>query len=90
MAAIVWGGAGERWSVEMSLWPVAKPYMPLSDLVDLKRSKVLSLRATSGFRSRTKRSTLRFHPDFLSDLDQHIECLAARDQSIKMPKTNNA
>ena len=81
-----WGAKGERWSVDASLWPMAKPFQPLSDLVDYKRAKVLSLRATSGFRSRTLRSKLRFHPEFLSDLDEHIafmsESKAADKQEI--------
>ncbi len=68
-----WGAAGKRHAVDASLWPTASQFTPLSQVVDIDRSKALSLRATKGFLSRAHRSRLRFHPDFLGDLQDHID-----------------
>lgn len=65
------GTNGERWAVDVSLWPTQEPYQHLSDLVNLSKATPLSARATTGFYRRTQESTLNFEPNFLSDVHQH-------------------
>lgn len=67
-----WGAAGEAWASPLSMWPVADPYTHLLDIVDVQAAVPLSVRATAGFLSRTERSTLRFDPDFLVALKDHL------------------
>lgn len=72
-----WGSAGEAWASPLSMWPVAAPYTHLLDIVDVEKAAPLSVRATAGFLSRTERSTLRFDPDFLVALKDHLRARTA-------------
>ncbi len=62
-----------RFTAECSAWP-RHPRRPPS-LVDFLtyEGDPLSLRASSGFRSRTRTGSLRFPPGFLDAMDAHIE-----------------
>lgn len=66
---------GKRFRVEVSRWPERKPRRSLKKYLEDK--KPLSERATRGFASRLRRSSLRGYPDeFLRDLDKHAERMA--------------
>lgn len=67
------GARGERWAFRASMWPVARPYRHLADVVDLDVAPALSRRATAGFLSRARRSSLRFEPGFLEDVEDHVD-----------------
>lgn len=72
------GAGGKRWAVEMSMWPILRPYTHLSDVVDMNGcAEPLSARAASGFLGRARRGNLRFHPEFLGDVAAHIEEIRA-------------
>ena len=60
------------------MWPVREPYVHLLDVIDLERAVPLSPRATAGFVSRAERSTLRFDPDFLVALKEHLRFRTAQ------------
>ena len=66
------GSSGKWFAVDANEWPARNLYKNLDDVVNEESLTPLSLRATSGFRSRTKRSKLRFDERFLADLDEHI------------------
>ncbi len=68
-----WGSAGDRWTLDMSLWPEQRPYQHLRDVVDTGLAKPLSLRATTGFHDRLMRSRLRYPEAFALALKSHIE-----------------
>ncbi len=67
-----YGGADGSFAVRASTWPLARKRPSL--LSFLKHSlRPLSLRATAGFLSRAKRSSLRFAPGFLADVNHHLK-----------------
>jgi DNA (cytosine-5)-methyltransferase 1 len=68
-----WGSPGNRWAVDLSLWPEQHPYRHLLDLVDADAAAPLSLRATTGFHDRLMRSRLRYPEAFALALKSHIE-----------------
>ena len=63
-----------RVAVGISKWPKNEPRPRMREFL---RHPVtpLSERATEGFVSRTKRSTLRFDPHFIDALDAHLKAL---------------
>lgn len=65
-----WGDGGTRRAVDVTVMPFARPFELRSFLQDDLRP--LSLRAATGFRERTQRSTLRFPDGFLRSLDEHV------------------
>ncbi len=65
------GHSGRAWAVPASMWPIAKPYKSLLDVVSPSTAVPLSARATAGFLERTGRSRLRFDPEFLVALKEH-------------------
>ncbi len=71
------GANGKRWSVDVSMWPVHKPYRHLTDIVDLDKATALSARGAAGFLERARRGSLRFQEGFLDDVADHIEGIAA-------------
>jgi DNA (cytosine-5)-methyltransferase 1 len=73
--AAAWGGAGLAWASTVSMWPIAAPYRHLLDVVDADGTVPLSARATAGFLSRTERSGLRFEPEFLVALKEHLRAM---------------
>jgi DNA (cytosine-5)-methyltransferase 1 len=66
------GHSGRAWEVPASMWPVRKRYQSLLDVVSPSTAVPLSARATAGFLERTGRSTLRFDPEFLIALKDHL------------------
>jgi DNA (cytosine-5)-methyltransferase 1 len=60
-----------RWAVEVGPFPVWRDRPPLRDFLQFG-GKPLSARATSGFLSRTERSTLRFVPGFRERVRAHL------------------
>jgi DNA (cytosine-5)-methyltransferase 1 len=72
-----WGHGSEAYEVLISEWPVHAPYQHLADFLQYP-TVPLSLRATEGFRARTREAKLRFRPEFLQALDEHIRVMKAR------------
>lgn len=66
-----WGSSGKRYRVECSAWP---RHDPLPDIADFLQCdlKPLSLKASEGFFSRLKRSSLRRPTEFDLALESHI------------------
>ncbi|MFA9431179.1 DNA cytosine methyltransferase [Egicoccus sp. AB-alg2] len=73
--AAAWGADGETFQMNVSTWPVRRPYTHLADLVDLEAAPPLSRRATMGFLNRAARSRLRFVEDFVLDAKRHVDAL---------------
>ncbi|MEU8251771.1 DNA (cytosine-5-)-methyltransferase [Nonomuraea sp. NPDC048916] len=71
-----WGKTGERWTVDLSLWPEKNTYQHLLDLVNADAAVPLSLRATTGFYNRLMKSRLRHPEPFALALKSHIEHMA--------------
>jgi DNA (cytosine-5)-methyltransferase 1 len=67
-----WGRAGERHAVDVSMWPIARRRPHLHEFLEFE-SKPLSVRATAGFLSRTKRGTLRIPEDLICEAEAHLE-----------------
>jgi len=67
-----YGEAGSVWRVEVSHWPVHRPYRHLLDVVTHADLRPLSRRATAGFLERTRRSRLKFDARFIADIEQHV------------------
>jgi DNA (cytosine-5)-methyltransferase 1 len=66
-----WGGKGKRHAAQAGEWPTPTEAPHLAGFLKYPLSS-LSTRASSGFLSRARRSTLRFAPGFLEALEQHI------------------
>jgi DNA (cytosine-5)-methyltransferase 1 len=66
------GQKGKRWKIEASSWPEQRPYTHLLDLLDHELLQPLSYRATKGFRNRLVASSLRYAPDFMEALNEHV------------------
>lgn len=67
------GGPGRRaLAVDISMWPVAMPRVPLTKFLQYE-PKLLSHKATAGFVSRLRSGSLHFPQEFLSALDRHAE-----------------
>lgn len=75
-----WGHGSEAYEVMISEWPVHEPYEHLAGFLRYP-TVPLSLRATEGFRARTREAKLRFRPEFLDALDQHIRVMKDRAQA---------
>ena len=75
-----WGECGKSFEVEISEWPKCFRYTPLADFLRFQTSP-LSLRATSGFYGRLKRSRLRRPEAFDLALASHIERIQAVNQN---------
>ncbi|MEQ9501590.1 MAG: DNA (cytosine-5-)-methyltransferase [Deltaproteobacteria bacterium] len=69
-------GKGRR-RVEISEFPVANTWQSLASFLQYE-PEPLSLRATEGFRSRTKRSSLRWPEGFIEKLDAYLDGLRSR------------
>jgi DNA (cytosine-5)-methyltransferase 1 len=69
------GGPGQRpLGADLTLWPVKKQQPPLEKfLVD--EPKLLSHKATVGFISRLRSSSLKYPPRFLVDLENHAKSM---------------
>lgn len=66
-----WNVGDGRFTADLSMWPVRKPARLLHDFIT--EAEDLSPRATAGFLSRTRRSSLRFPPGFLEAVRRHLE-----------------
>ncbi len=74
-----WGRKHETYAAaDISLWPVHHKYKDLLTFLAYEPD-LLSLRAASGFRNRTRKGTLRFREDFLHAIDRHIEMMSSED-----------
>ncbi len=71
-----WGGAGRAWAADVSLWPCRAPYRHLLEVVDVSSTTPLTARGTAGFLSRAERSSLRFDPEFLVVLKEHLTAVS--------------
>ncbi len=70
-----WGRAGERFAVDRSMWPVAVPRPHLHEFLQYE-PKLLSARATAGFLSRARRSTLRIPEDLICEAEAHLATMS--------------
>jgi len=77
-----YGTSGRAWAVDASLWPVRVAYEHLSDVVDLAAAAPLSVRGAAGFLARAERSSLRFAPDFLADVAEHVAVRSPEASSV--------
>lgn len=57
--------------VKASAWPLLRPNRPILDFLRYP-VKLLSIRATTGFLSRARKSRLRFREGFLEDVAHHL------------------
>jgi DNA (cytosine-5)-methyltransferase 1 len=69
-----WGRKGERFIVDVSMWPVAYERPHLHDFLEFETNS-LSARATAGFLSRVARSTLRVPEDLICEAETHLEAM---------------
>lgn len=68
---VAWNVGDGRFTTQLSMWPVRRPSKVLHEF--LKETEPLSPRATAGFLSRTRKSSLRFAPGFLAAVERHLE-----------------
>ena len=66
-----WNVGEGRLTSDLSEWPVHTPRQPLAEFLEFE-PKLLSERATAGFRKRTKRGNLNFPEGFLGAIDCHL------------------
>lgn len=69
-----WAAAGkreQRWSVEISEWPVQRAALPLAEFLAFEPD-YLSARATKGFKERLGDSNLNHPPEFMEALESHL------------------
>lgn len=81
-----YGGEGVRYAVDVSEWPVAESRPHLHDFLEYP-VKPLSLKAVSGFLSRTRRSTLRFPDGFVKSLETYVDYLSPPTTARRSGKT---
>jgi DNA (cytosine-5)-methyltransferase 1 len=69
---------GKTWDVDVSEWPLSPEsnYTGLASLLEQHGHEPLSHRATRGFRDRLRRSALRYAPEFMDALDEHVALTA--------------
>jgi DNA (cytosine-5)-methyltransferase 1 len=68
-----WGAKGQRFEMDMSMWPVNNTYKPILEFLRYPL-KPLSIKGASGFYNRAKKSKLIRYPDrFLKSLEMYIE-----------------
>jgi len=67
---VAWNVGEGRFTADVSMWPVRRDPKLLHEFVT--ETEPLSLRATAGFLSRTRKSTLRFPPGFLDAVQRHL------------------
>ncbi|MCG3136163.1 MAG: putative BsuMI modification methylase subunit YdiP [Planctomycetes bacterium] len=72
-----WGHGADVRASDVSMWPSRVRRPRLRTFLE-HPVRLLSERATAGFLSRTKRSSLRFVPGFLVAVEAHLEVVRAR------------
>ncbi len=70
---------GKTFRVNISEWPKRRKSKPLAEFL-VYPPKPLSRRAAAGFLSRARASSLRFHPDFLKAVDEHVQLMAMANE----------
>lgn len=68
---VAWNVGEGRFTTELSMWPVRREAKLLHEFIT--ETEPLSPRATAGFLSRTRKSSLRFAPGFLEAVRRHLE-----------------
>lgn len=71
-----WGSEGQAYVSTATEWPVRRKYKPLDSFLKYP-VKPLSIKASAGFYSRATASSLRFHPEFLDDVHEHLMTMEA-------------
>ncbi len=69
-----WGRAGERESIDVSMWPVTYPRPHLHEFLEYP-TNLLSARATAGFLSRAARGNLRIPEDLICEGEAHLDAM---------------
>lgn len=70
------GGAGRRFAVRVSEFPLQKPYLHLLDIVDPHACMPLTHRAARGFLDRLESGNLGRFPGFRDDVAEHVDVTA--------------
>ena len=78
------GSNGRVWKYDLSAWPIQSSYKNLKDVVDIDNCIPLSHRAALGFLNRTKKSQLRFLPEFLDDVNAHVIATQGRGDQLPL------
>lgn len=79
-----WGDPGaDAHRAAVTKWPIPCRFQPLGDFLR-HEPRPLSLRATNGFRSRTRGSSLNFEPEFLEAVDRHLERMSAEVAPLQL------
>jgi DNA (cytosine-5)-methyltransferase 1 len=76
-----WGKKGERFSVDVSMWPVAHERPHLHEFLEYDTNP-LSARATAGFLSRITNSTLRVPEDLICEARAHLEAMTPEISAV--------
>lgn len=76
-----WGRSGERYGVNLSMWPVASTRPHLQDFLE-HPTKPLSARATAGFLDRIRRGNLRISKHLIRDLEAHLDKVTLQPRLI--------
>lgn len=77
-----WGANGQQWMSQVSMWPEQQPYTHLLELLDRQYLTPLSHRAAAGFLERTQRAKLRFDPDFIIAVKNHVSATEPRQRDV--------
>lgn len=72
-----WGELGQRFRVNVSMWPVAYPRPHLHDFLQFEQNP-LSARATAGFLKRAARGRLRIPEDLICEAEAHLATMDPR------------
>lgn len=71
-----WGSSGQRFRVEVSMWPVHYPRPHLHEFLEFE-PKPLSARATTGFLKRAEAGNLRIPEDLICEAKAHLAAMTA-------------
>lgn len=69
-----------RFVADVSAWPLQAERLPLHQWLEYPTAP-LSVKATAGFLSRTKKSSLRFPEGFIPRLERHLERMLGADRA---------
>ncbi len=70
-----WGRSGERYAVDVSMWPVSYPRPHLHEFLEFE-TKLLSARATAGFLKRAEAGSLRIPKDLICEAKEHLAAMS--------------
>ncbi len=73
-----WGARGDRFSVDVSMWPVAYSRPHLHEFLAYEPA-LLSARATAGFLSRASRGNLRIPEDLICEAEAHLASMTPQE-----------